>query len=278
VTTPQLAAAARRFFTTDKMVIVVVGDGPALLTKLKALGLPVRIVDVEGRPMTETDLRPQASDVRWQRERLVPLSLQYRVLVQGNPMGQGGRSLARATENGRDVLVLTSTMNIGPFVQQADTVTVDARTFAPIRVRQAGRVQGQEAFVRLDYDGGRARGTARAPGREGMRDVTVDTAVAAGTLDDNQLEAMVPALPLVAGGRVTVPVFSGGQGGARVMTLAVAGEESVTVPAGTFACWRVEVSGGDQALTFFVMKEAPYVVVKIEMAQAPVVIELTARQ
>jgi hypothetical protein len=238
----------------------------------------VRIVDVEGQPLTEADLNPRPTAVSWALDRIVPVSLTYRVLVQGNPMGEATRRLARATEGGRAVFQLMGSMNIGSFVQQADTVTIDAQTLAPIRVRQSGAVQGQQTFLRLDYEGTHVRGQGRTPGPQGMREANVDTTLAEGTLDDNAMEALLSALPLAASGRWSLPMFSGGQGTVRTMTASVAGEESVTVPAGMFACWRVELAGGDQPLTLYVMKDAPYVVVKYTMAGAPVAFELTNRQ
>jgi zinc protease len=276
VTTAQLTAAAQRFFTTDRMVVLVVGDGPALLPKLMALGLPVRIVDVEGRPMTEADLAPRASAVTFAADRIVPASLTYRVMVQGNPMGEATRTIARATVGGRAVLQLFGTTNIGPIVRQADTTVLDAQTLAPVSVRQAGVVQGQEAFVRLDYEGMHVRGAARVPAQGGPRNLTIDTTLAAGTLDDNQMEAVLTALPLAANGRYTFAVYAGGEGRVQNLTLAVAGEDSVTVPAGTFACWRVDLTGGSQAFTYYVAKDAPYAVVKYEMVGMPVAFELTA--
>ena len=164
VTKPQFAAAAREHFTTDKMTVLVVGDGPLILAKLKALGLPLRIVDVEGRPLTEADLAPHASAVAWAADRIVPANLTYRVMVQGNPMGEATRTIARSTVGGRAVLQFLGTTNIGAFVRQADTTILDAQTLAPISVRQAGSQGGQEAFVRLDYDGRHVRGSARVPG------------------------------------------------------------------------------------------------------------------
>jgi hypothetical protein len=71
-------------------------------------------------------------------------------------------------------------------------------------------------------------------------------------------------------------MFSGDKNGPVTLTFAVTGEESVTVPAGTFACWKVEVQGGDRPVTFYVAKENP-VVVKYEFTGAPVVFELTQK-
>jgi hypothetical protein len=48
------------------------------------------------------------------------------------------------------------------------------------------------------------------------------------------------------------------------------------VPAGTFACWKVEVSGGEQTVTMYISKEHPGIV-KLELQGIPVVFELTQR-
>ena len=104
VTPAQLGAADRRYLTTDRMVVVVVGDGPTVLSGLKALG-PVRIVDVEGKPLAESDLTAPPAAIQWAPDRIAPGSFEFRVLVQGNPMGQATHSIARDTLGGRAVLL-----------------------------------------------------------------------------------------------------------------------------------------------------------------------------
>jgi zinc protease len=277
VTAAQLRMAARRYLTTDRMAVVVVGDGPQLLPRLRAIA-PVRIVDVEGRPLTEGDLAPRAAGaVAWAAERIAAATFTYRVLLQGNPFGQEVRRLERTTEDGRAVWRITTATSLGPIGGQDDTTTIDAATLAPLRVRQGGVLQGQPVFVRLDYAEGRVRGQAQTPQQGGPRAITVDTAVAAGTLDDNELGAVMVALPFAAGARWSLPVFAGGEAALKTYTVSVAAEESVTVPAGTFACWRVEVTGGPVPVTFFVTKDAPYSVVKLELQGTPLAFELTQR-
>jgi len=107
-------------------------------------------------------------------------------------------------------------------------------------------------------------------------DVNSDTTVAAGTLDDNQLGSVIQALPLAAAAHWSLPVFQGGKGSVANMTFTVTGEESVTVPAGTFSCWKVELTGGDNGLIFYVSKDNP-TIVKLEIQGAPVAFELTQK-
>jgi hypothetical protein len=275
VTSTQIHAAAQRFLATDHMVIVVVGDGQRILPGLKALG-PVRIVTTDGQPMTEADLAPRASAVAWHAASITAGVTRARVLVQGNPFGDETRTVTRVQEGGRDAWQVITVTNIGPVLQQTDTTTFDAATFTPIRVRQGGRQQGQETFVRLDYAGGRVRGQARAVQQSGPHDVTIDTALAAGVVDDNMLSSVILALPYAADARWTIPVFSGGKGTVDNMTFHVVGEESVTTPAGTFACWKVDVTGGPVPVTFYVSKDNP-AAVKLELQGVPLVFELTAR-
>jgi len=278
VTRAQIAAAARSRLTTDRMVVVVVGDGRQVLSGLRSTGLPVRMVNAEGEPLGEADLNPRASAVTLDASRITPGTYEYRVLVQGNVFGSETRTVSRSQEGGRDVIRVITSVRIGPIVSQDDTVLADAATLAPISVRQGGTQQGQNTFVRLDYAGGRVRGQSRTLTPQGPRELAIDTVAPAGTFDDNQLATVVSALPLATGARHTLAVFSGGKGQVEMSTATVVGEESVTTPAGTFATWKLEITGGEVPVTMYVAKEAPYMIVKIELVGVPLVFELNSRQ
>lgn len=275
VTRLQIGTAARRYLTTDRMLIVVVGDGPRILAGLKALG-PVRIVNADGQAMTEAELTPRASNVTLNAGAVGAGSATYRVLLQGNPLGEETRTTVRVQEGAKDAWQVVTHVVVGPFLDQTDTSTFDAATLAPIRVRQAARQQGQNTFVRLDYAGGRVRGQSRTMGRSGPEEKTIDTTVTAATFDDNMVESLVAALPYAVGARWTLPVFSGGKGAVENTTVAVTGEETVTVPAGSFPCWKIRIETGEQAIIMYVAKERP-IIVKLDIEGQPLGFELTAR-
>ncbi len=273
-----MVAAARRYITPDRMVVVVVGDGERVLGPLRALGWPVRLVSVEGAPMTEEDLRPRLTGTAFQVQHVTAGTSRYRVTLQGNPFGEEVRTITRVQEGGRDAWQVTTTTVLGPIMQQHDTTTVDAATLRPIRVRQTGRVQANETFVHLDYADGRVRGASRTLARPNQPavDRTIDTTVTDATLDDNQMAPTLRALPYAAGARFTLPIFSGGEGALKTYTVAVVGEESVTVPAGTFSCWKVEVTGAATPVTFYVAKDRPEII-KLELTGTPLGFELIER-
>jgi hypothetical protein len=70
------------------------------------------------------------------------------------------------------------------------------------------------------------------------RSITVDTTLAPGTIDDNALSLVLPALPLEAGKTFNLNVFSSGEGTTKVVSVKVAGVEQAGVPAGQIQAFR----------------------------------------
>ncbi len=278
VTGAELAAADQRYLRTDRMIVVVVADATQILDGLKQLG-PVRIIDVEGRPLTEAALTAPPAAVQWAADRLAPGSYAYRVLLQGNPMGQSLQAIERDTGGSRQVLRLTQSTVIGSFVQEYDSLVMDASGLAPIRIRQhGGTADGQQQSVALDYDGMHVKGHVHVPQRAGVRDADVDTTLAAGTFDETQVLPLLSALPLASGGRWTLNAYAGGDGVVRSVALSVTGDSTITVPAGTFDCWKLEMTGGQVGMNVYITKTAPYLLVRYELIGPPVAFELTERQ
>jgi hypothetical protein len=213
-------------------------------------------------------------------DRLASGALAYRVLVQGRPMGQSAVSIERMTEGGRPALRLTASTIIGSSVQFTDSILMDAAALAPIRIRQNWTSGGQQGSVALDYDGMHVKGHVHVPQHAGVRDTgvrdaDVDTTLAPGTFDALQMTRVLPALPLASRGRWTVRAYTGGDGVVRTLTVSVSGGESVTVPAGTFDCWKVQLSGGQMPTDLYITKAAPYLLVRYAQVGSPLVTELT---
>jgi hypothetical protein len=102
----------------------------------------------------------------------------------------------------------------------------------------------------------------------------VDTTLAAGTYDEGALHVIVPALALAPDKSVNVNVFSGDAGRAGVMQFKVSGIDTVTVPAGTFAAYRVVVSGGQGTVLMHLTQQTPRRIVRIEFVGTPISFEL----
>ena len=263
-------AAARRIFRRDALTIVVVGDAKEIYDKLKAIA-PVRLVDIDGNPMSPADLNPVGGPVAFDRSQIVARSDSFQALVQGNPFG----SQVTSVQTSADSIVFTEATILGPMVQQRTTVVLAAADFAMRRTDQTGTIQGQQAEIHLVYASGRVKGNSIVPQAGGTpKTVPVDTTVPAGAIDDNAIGLLVAALPLAEGKSFSLNVFSSGEGVTKVATIKVAGVENVTVPAGTFSAYKLEISGMQLPVVMHVSVDAPRRLLRVAPVGAPLVFQL----
>ena len=195
---------------------------------------------------------------------LVPHTDSFVVMIQGNPLGFQRTTLER-TETG---LRMVDDVQIGPIMTQHTEVefTPDG---AMRSTKQTGQVRGQNTSIEIAYHDGRAKGSATTPGAAGLVTTAIDTTVAAGAVDDNLLTTVLPALQWSPTASITLPVFLSGKGYVQPVTLAVKGTQQLTVPAGTFEVYRVELSGGQASVAMFVTTDPAHRLVKIAPRGAP---------
>ena len=263
-------AAARRVYRRSALTIVVVGDAKELYDKIKVIG-PVRLVDIGGKPIDPAELNPTGGPVAFDQTQIVARSDSFQAVVQGKPFGAQTATVRVAP----DSIVFTEATTIGQFVNQSTTLVLGAADLAVRRTDQVGTVQNQRAETHLTYAGGRVKGSALVPQQTGTpKTVTVDTMIAAGTVDDNALNLLIPALPLAEGRSFNLNVFSSGEGVVKVLTVKVAGVENVIVPAGTFESYRLELSGMQIPVVMYVSTASPRRLLRVAPVGAPLVFEL----
>ncbi|MGQ0649040.1 MAG: DUF3108 domain-containing protein [Gemmatimonadaceae bacterium] len=199
--------------------------------------------------------------------RLIPRTDSFVVMVQGRQIGSVRETIERTGDGYR----LTSVQQMAGMSQSTEVTFT--RNLAMRSVKQAGQVRGAEMRIDVSYSGGRAKGTSTTPTPQGMKTIVVDTVVPGGSVDDNLVQGLLHTLPLAEGKAFVVSVFASGQGTSKPMTIQVAGSEAVTVPAGTFDAWKLNVAGGQVPVTFWVSKQDPRVV-KLGFAGAPMSFEL----
>lgn len=260
----QIRAQARRTLGEDGLTIVVVGDAARLYRPLAAIA-PVQIYASDGRSLTPEEIEPRSVALAYDLGQL-PLRPDSLVIVaQGQPIGMQITQVRR----GGDSVVYTERSTIGNALAQTTTVVFDSGGRMR-RLNQVGRVRGQDTRIVLDYTGGKVKGTALVVGRTGPHTLTVDTVVSGVLVDDNAVQALVPALPLALNTRWTFDVFASGENLVRPMSLTVADLVSVTVPAGTFETFRVDLDGAPQRVSYFVTRQPPHRIVRLTIANTPV--------
>ncbi len=260
----QVVKAARRSLRADSNLIVVVGDGSRIYAALTHLG-PVRLVSTEGNPLTPADLVVRKGPVDLDLSQLQPRTDSLIVLLQGRAAGTEVTKLEKTAMGYRYI----DESRITGFVQQTTEIDLDARA-AMRRVTQTGKMQGQDTRIELAYDDRRVTGSARVMSPQGPKAFAVDTLIPPGTLDDNAVQALLPAFRWSASARWELWVFSSGENRVEQMTLVVTGVGKVSVPAGEFECYQAELSGGTQRVAFYVTTAKPHRLVRIAIAGAPI--------
>ena len=266
VTAADVLATARSTILPANMTIIVVGDGAKVYDSIKDIA-PVSIVDPLGKPLTPADLRPQAAALVLDPSALVARRDSFTVSFQGNPLGFQTAAMEPTPEGFR----YTEQVNVGAFVSQTTTLELD-KAGGMRSVKQSGRVQGQDVSVDVQYRGGRATGTATTPDPTSgqIKSVTIDTTLSPGTIDDNAIQALVPALRWSPSAKWTFNVLSAGQNTIKAWTLAVTATEPVTVAGQSVPTFRTELTGGASPLILWVTALAPHRLVKIGVSGQPV--------
>lgn len=203
--------------------------------------------------------------------RLVPHRDSMVIVVNGQARGTSILELARS---GDSLRVLEAT-TIPGMLEQSTTVAL-ARDGQVLRVSQTGTMRGANASIEVRYADGRVTGQVQAVTPDGPAQFAVDTALPPGTVDDNAVQALLPALPWAAGASWTFPMYSAGRNAVVEMTLQVVSEEAVGVPAGAFAAWRATLTGGDSEVTFWIRKDEPHTVLKVTAGGSPLSFELAS--
>lgn len=183
--------------------------------------------------------------------------------------------MLRGTERGWQVLsasrdgggwVLGDAVNISGMVSQASSMRFDARMNEQ-SLRQEGTMMGKPMRITLDARNGRMTGTALTPSNP-SGELAIDVPLTEGMIDDNAVTSMLAYVPWRDSLTATFTVLSSGKGTVSTFTAKATGTEAVTVPAGTFDAWRVELQMTNARVFAYVSTSAPYRIVKMSNGPA----------
>jgi hypothetical protein len=263
LTATRFRSAARSVVRPDSCLIVVVGNAAPLYKPLSAIA-PIALIGPDGTALNAADLEPKTAVLQLDSTLLVPRKDSLLVVAQGRTVGVQVGTLERSA----DGLVYTETTNIGNIISQTSKVSMDPggrmRNLA-----QTGKMRGQDTKIDLAYSPGKVKGSAHVLGPNGPMNLAVDTIVPAGILDDNQLQALLPALNWAPNVRWTIPIFASGQNRVRTLTLTVRAVGTVSVPAGSFQAYMADLEGEDQKVTFYISVDPPHRLLRLTVAGTP---------
>jgi hypothetical protein len=151
----------------------------------------------------------------------------------------------------------------------SQSVTFSVPDFQALGAEARIEAPGQAMSMALEVVEGRLVGQVEGPGQT----VPVDRPLPAGAVLGDMVELVLWIADLAEGVEFQVPLVQVETGAVHNAPYRVTGTEEVTVPAGTFRTWRVEM-GGPQPQTVWVREDAPHVLVRVEPTSQPVVVQL----
>ncbi|MCK4235886.1 MAG: prolyl oligopeptidase family serine peptidase, partial [Candidatus Krumholzibacteria bacterium] len=163
----------------------------------------------------------------------------------------------KITRDGTTIWRIVSSQ-VNPMFSAADTFELDEKTLIPIRRMSS---QGQTTIA-LSYTETSVKGTINAGGSETPVDVELPAPVFG---DEAALELAIESMPLAEGFKTTLRVFDLFMQKPRAMALEITGIETVTVPAGSFEAFKLELKPLDGELgggTMFVSEKDPRCIVR----------------
>jgi hypothetical protein len=152
----------------------------------------------------------------------------------------------------------TITNQESPMGAAADTFLLDMKTLIPIR----RNVSQGPAKVQVDYTETTVKGKIDMGGRE----MPVDTKLPAPVFgEETAMLFAIESLPLAEGYMTTMRTYDLMSGKVRPLALEVTGIETVTVPAGSYEAYKIELKqldGGSDNATIFISEKDPRCLVR----------------
>jgi hypothetical protein len=181
------------------------------------------------------------------------------------------------TEKRQDTIVFTETSKLERFNVDAVNVSeLDAGDLSPKAFRATGSMFGRAIDIAVQWEGGKASGTSdfpRTPDKpQGKIDIARDLPET--IIERTSVFFLVPAMPVDKQKEWKFDWYNTYDDSITTITAKVNGEKTVTVPAGTFDTWRVELTGGQPSQIVYITKESPRRMVMIEVVETPWVYEL----
>jgi dipeptidyl aminopeptidase/acylaminoacyl peptidase len=162
------------------------------------------------------------------------LSYQGKIEAGGQTMPM---SIIQTTEDKGATWVVTGTAKM-PMGDAVDVTTFDKATL----VSRKRSIKQGPAVIELAFEGGKATGTMAMGGDPKPVSVDLGGELFADGVGGHEA---IGALPLAAGYSTTFRNFDVRQQKVQLKQAKVAGSEKVTVPAGTFEAWKVEIASAD---------------------------------
>ncbi len=171
------------------------------------------------------------------------------------------RIYEKATRDDEPIWLITTTLKSPMFGEGTDKTELEQKALLPI----SKNFNLGPQTIAINYTESSVKGSIN----NGTTEVPVDASLEAPVFgEDSAMDIAIEAMPLAAGYKTTFRVFETNALKSRAFSLEVTGIETVTVPAGSFEAFKIEVKPLDGDLgggTIFVNESNPRCIVRATM-------------
>ena len=179
-------------------------------------------------------------------------------IVQGQERGWHTFSMSRADSG----FLYREAFSISGMMGRNLTIAFD-RALEVRTVTATGTLMGQAIGAELSTKGRHVTGWAITDIQTTPRRVVVDTILPVGGFDGSALMALLPTLRWEQGKIYSLTMFDSDEMSITTQTLRIVGTEEITVPAGTFAAFRAELSSTQAPVRLWYTRDAPHRLLKV---------------
>lgn len=192
----------------------------------------------------------------------------FQMKHQDNVVGTSRFDIQR--QNGHWVLTETSVLEQYQ-VNAVNQTTLAADGLQPLAFRGTGTMFGRPVDIDVRWQDQKVTGKSLFPRAQGQPQgaIAIDREWPGGTLERTSVFFLVNAMPVAERKKWSFRWYNTYDDSLTEIDAAVTGSEEVTVPAGTFDTWRVELRGGQPSQVVYIAKQEPRQMVRIEVVDSP---------
>lgn len=215
-----------------------------------------------------------ASAVELQPASVTPVSWRFNLVFNDEVDGQWEYNISA---DGARTHISGGTTWVSQSISETEDMYVDTATWAPLSLVVDGDFAGTQLGAEITWDGAHATGpiTVQPVGADAA--VTpIDLEMPAGLYERTAFFGGLRGAELAAGDELTISWFNVHAQGVEEVTVTVGAAVELTVPAGTFMTYPVEIVGANLTNIAYVTTSAPRDIVRVDVIGQPMVFELVS--
>ncbi len=202
----------------------------------------------------------------------------FQMLLNGKPVGESTWQYSfNAHQQYGEVLTLKELTQLPEYnVDATIEVIVDKQTLQPIAMTASGPMFGQSSQINANFNGQQISGSSEYPRQpfEPQGTLNLEQTIDQPYFERTAAIMLASAVPATIDTSFGFYWYNTYNDELRIIQVDNLGTQTVTVPAGTFATDMIRYQGGAPSQVFYVSRQAPRKVVKIEVLGSPWVYEL----